>query len=77
MATKRNWFIVTVSFIFLLVVPTASSETTSQDAGESWVSSDIEEVLNIYGPTSSGPPPNTVNNLPYEEMGVYLSLIHI
>ena len=85
MTKKKHWLIVIVSGVCLLVVPTASSETMSQDtfkgepplnqryegAEEHWVNSDIEEILNIYGPTSAGNSPNTkTNNLPYEEMGV-------
>jgi hypothetical protein len=85
MSKKRNWLIVTASFICLLVVPTASSETVVQDAftgkpalderyedvDDSWVSTDIEGMLNIYGPTSAGNASSNTNNLPYEEMGVY------
>jgi len=42
------------------------------DIDDSWTRFDIEEMLNVYGPTAAG---NTAskesNNLPYEEMGVY------
>jgi len=86
MTKKRNWLIVIISCLCLLVVPTASSEVMPQDAfkgapvlderyrdaDDSWTQFDIEEILNVYGPTSAG---NTsskaINNLPYEEMGVY------
>jgi len=86
MTKKRNWLIVIIPCVCLLVVPTASSETMFYDVfkgepslderyggvDDSWARSNIEEILNIYGSTSAG---NTsskaTNNLPYEEMGVY------
>lgn len=75
--------------IGLLVVPTTSSETISQDAlqsepvvdernkdnDERWIRTDIEDMLNIYGPTSAGYPRSkesgkAIDTLPYVEMGV-------
>jgi len=86
MIKKRNWLIVIVSCILLLVIPTASAEIASSgdqtlgerygDVDDSWAWSDIEKLLNVYGPTSAGNTSNSASNnvtnkLPYEEMGVY------
>jgi len=86
MVKKHNWLVVIVSCIFLLVTPTASAESESNrtierdqamgerygDVDDSWASSDIEKLLNVYGPTSAGNSSNkATNKLPYEEMGVY------
>jgi hypothetical protein len=86
MVKKRNWLVVIVSCIFLLVIPTASAEIEFSgdqtfgehdgDVDDSWAWSDIEKLLNVYGPTSAGNTSNntsnkTENKLLYEEMGVY------
>jgi len=42
------------------------------DVDDSWTRSDIEEILNVYGPTAAGNISSKESNtLPYEEMGVY------
>ena len=86
MTKKRNWLIVIVSFFFLLIVPTTSGKTMSQDVvnsaqdldaryeevGDSWERFNIDELLDIYGPTSAGQPAKTAKGeAPYDEIGEY------
>jgi len=86
MTKKRNRFIVIVSFFFLLIAPTTSGKTMSQDivqsaqeldaryeeVGDSWERFNIDELLDIYGPTSAGQPSKTATDeAPYDEIGEY------
>jgi len=84
MTKKRNWLIVIVSFFFLLIVPATIGKTMVEDVGksaqdmddryeevgDSWERFNIDELLNIYGPTAAGQPPKTVSDeVPYDEIG--------